>query len=217
MKKVIIFGTKENAELANWYFNNDSDIQVVAFTVGKNFLHQTTFCDKPVVEFESLEKKYPPNEYLLFAPLSGKKMNNIRKDIYLQGKNKGYKFATYISTNCINYSKSVGENCFILEGNILQPFTQIGSNVVLWSGNHIGHHTVVHDHVFMCGRVNIAGRCIIEERVFIGANTTMKDGIVAYEGSFISLGSNIIQNIETNSVYAGDFAKKRNIPANRFY
>ena len=56
-KKLIIFGTGEIAQLAHYYFTNDSNYEIAAFTVDEQFLEEDTFCSLPVVPFETLETK----------------------------------------------------------------------------------------------------------------------------------------------------------------
>jgi len=156
-KKVVIFGVLDTAELAHYYLTHDSEYEVVAFTVNKEYLKNQTFSPRgtdeiyPVVEFEKLEEQYPPSDYLLFAPMTGVKMNNLRKKIYEEGKAKGYSYISYVSSKATVCNNKIGDNCFILEDNTLQPFTEIGNNVVMWSGNHIGHHGKIEDHVFFYG------------------------------------------------------------------
>ena len=45
--------------------------------------------------------------------------------------------------------QQIGENSFIFENNVIQPFVRVGNNCILWSGNHVGHRTVLRDHVFV--------------------------------------------------------------------
>lgn len=52
MNKIIIFGTNQLAELADYYINNDTNLEIVAFTVHKKFKNIEFFKDKPVIEFE---------------------------------------------------------------------------------------------------------------------------------------------------------------------
>ena len=73
--KVIIFGNSDSAELAHYYLTNDSNYEVVAFTVNQEYLTEDTFHNLPVVPFENLESIYFPSEYLFFAPMTGVKMN----------------------------------------------------------------------------------------------------------------------------------------------
>jgi len=140
MAKVIIFGIQDFAELAHYYLVNDSLHEVVAFSVNAAYMPELKeFCGLPVIAFEDIEKTYPVNEYDFFAPLSPKKMNTLREQVYNAIKEKGYKCISYISSKATIFNNEIGDNCFILEDNTIQPFTIIGNNVVLWSGNHIGH------------------------------------------------------------------------------
>ena len=56
MRKLVIYGTGLIAEVAAFYFEKDSDHEVVAFTNAAEFIKEPTFGGKPVVPFEALEK-----------------------------------------------------------------------------------------------------------------------------------------------------------------
>lgn len=221
--KVVIFGTLDTAELAHYYLTNDSEYEVVAFTVNRDYLEEDTFIPRgtdeiyPVVAFEDLETKYPPSEYLLFAPMTGVKMNTLRKNIYEEGKAKGYEYISYISSKATVCDNKIGENCFILEDNTLQPFTEIGNNVVMWSGNHIGHHGKIEDHVFFTSHVVLSGHCHVKERAWIGVNATIRDYTTIGEGCLIAMGAMITKNTEDNGFYLGYPAKKQSKPAIEVY
>lgn len=207
--KVVIFGLNDFAELAHYYLTADSNYEVVGFTVNKEYLTQLFFKELPVVPFEEIEQYFSPTEYLLFTPMTGVKMNNIRKNIYLEGKRKGYTFATYVSSKATVCNNKIGENCFILEDNTLQPFTDIGNNVIMWSGNHIGHHGKIEDHVFFTSHVVLSGHCHVKERAWFGVNATIRDGITIGEGSLIAMGSLITKSTDNNGFYIGSPAKKQ--------
>lgn len=201
MKKIIIFGINDLAELAWFYMDN-----LEAFTVNKEYLTQNEFHELPVVPFEELEQHYPPSDYYLFAPVTD---NKLREKIYNEGIKKGYEFTSYISPNCTNYASSIGKNCFILENNTLQPFTTIGDNVILWSGNHIGHHSIIEDNVFFTSHVVMSGHCRIKNRAFLGVNSTLRDGITIGENSIIGMGSLVTKSVPDNETWIGSPAKKR--------
>jgi len=201
MKKIIIFGINDLAELAWFYMDN-----LEAFTVNKEYLTQNEFHELPVVPFEELEQHYPPSDYYLFAPVTD---NKLREKIYNEGIKKGYEFTSYISPNCTNYASSIGKNCFILENNTLQPFTTIGDNVILWSGNHIGHHSIIEDNVFFTSHVVMSGHCHIKNGAFLGVNSTLRDGITIGENSIIGMGSLVTKSVPDNEIWIGSPAKKK--------
>ena len=223
MKKVIIFGTLDTAELAHFYLTHDSDYEVEAFTVNREYLKSSVYKpasasrDYPVVPFEDLEKIYSPKDYYLFAPMTGVKMNTIREKIYLEGKKKGYEYISYISSKATLFKNMIGENCFILEDNTIQPFTTIGNNVVLWSGNHIGHHGRIDDHCFFTSHIVMSGHCHIKKNAWIGVNSTLRDFITIGEGCLIAMGSLVTKSTEDESFYLGSPAKRQNKKAIEVY
>jgi hypothetical protein len=68
MAKIIVFGVLDTAELAHYYLTHDSEHEVVAFAVNRQYIEQDTFHSLPVVAFEDVETIFPPSEYHFFAP-----------------------------------------------------------------------------------------------------------------------------------------------------
>ena len=208
MAKVIVFGVLDTAELAHYYLTHDSDHEVVAFTVNRQYIEQDQFHGLPVVAFEDVETLFPPSEYHFFAPMTGRNMNRNREAIYNHAKAKGYQFISYISSRATICGNVIGENCFILEDNTIQPFTTIGNNVVMWSGNHIGHHGQIKDHVFFTSHVVLSGHCVVESYSFFGVNSTIRDYTTIAQGTLVGMASAIMKETEEWGVYVGNPAKK---------
>jgi sugar O-acyltransferase (sialic acid O-acetyltransferase NeuD family) len=207
--KVVIFGIQDYAELAHYYLTNDSTYDVVAFCVNEQFLpSERKFKGLPVIAFEEIEQKYPKEEFAFFAPMAPTKMNQLREGIYGELKAKGYELITYVSSKATVCGNEIGDNCFILEDNTLQPFTRIGNNVVLWSGNHIGHHGIIKDHVTFTSHVVMSGHCTIGENSFLGVNATLRDGINIAKGTLVAMAAAITKDTEEWGVYIGNPAKK---------
>ena len=209
MAKVIIFGVLDTAELAHYYLENDSEHEVVAFSVNREYIKEESFRGLPLVAFEDVETIFPPSEYSFFAPMTGRNMNRNREAVYNQVKAKGYQFISYISSYAtILDRKVIGENCFILEDNTIQPFTTVGNNVVMWSGNHIGHHGKIKDHVFFTSHVVMSGHCVIESYSFFGVNSTIRDYMTIAQGTLVGMASAITKDTEEWGIYVGNPAKK---------
>jgi sugar O-acyltransferase (sialic acid O-acetyltransferase NeuD family) len=215
MAKVIIFGNSEIAEIAHFYLTHDSPHEVSGFTVDGSHLQSDTFHERPVVPFELLEQHYPPAEYKLFVPISYKKVNQIRASKYHAAKERGYSFISYISSKAAYYGTPVGENCFIFEHNVIQPFTSIGDNCILWSGNHIGHHSVIKNHCFLASHIVVSGAVTIDEYTFIGVNATIRDNIKIGKSNVIGAGSVILSDTEDLSVFSPGASEKLRVPSNR--
>jgi len=214
MSKVIIFGISDTAELAHFYLTNDSEYEVIAFCLDGEYIKDKTFKGLPVVDFNTVENQFPPKEYKFFAPMTATNMNKDRERVYNIAKDKGYELISYISSKATVFPGTiVGDNCFILEDNTIQPFTTIGNNVVLWSGNHIGHHGAIKDHVFFTSHVVMSGHCIIESHCFLGVNATLRDGLNLAKGTLVAMGASISKNTEEWGVYIGSPAKKTSKPS----
>jgi sugar O-acyltransferase (sialic acid O-acetyltransferase NeuD family) len=216
MKKLIIFGTTDAAEVAYYYFRTDSDYQVVAFTVDAAFRKEDHFCGLPVVPFEQVTELYPPASHELFVALGYSRLNQVRKEKYLAAKAKGYGLASYISSHAtvLNDGK-FGENCFILEDNTIQPFVVIGHNVTLWSGNHIGHHSVIHDHCFLASHIVVSGRVVVGSACFIGVNATLRDNITIGENTVIGAGTLLLASADAGGLYIGRATERHASPSSR--
>ncbi len=210
MAKVIIFGVRDFASLAHFYLGYDSPHETVAFCVSGSYMSDPPeFEGLPVIPFEEVEQHYSPAEYVFFAPMSHRKMNRLREAIYLQIKAKGYPLISYVSSRASVFPGTpIGENCFILENNVIQPYASIGNDVMMWAGNHIGHHTQVKDHTFFSSHVVLAGHCVVEPYCFFGLNSTIRDGVHIAEGTMVGMSAAIAKDTESWSVYPGLYARK---------
>lgn len=215
-KPLIIFGSGEIAQLAHYYFSTDSNYEVVAFTVDAAYITATEFCGLPVVPFEELANLYSPDSHEIFVALSYSKLNQLRKEKYLAAKALGYQIASYVSSHATVLNDGrIGDNCFILEDNTIQPFVTIGNNVTLWSGNHIGHHSTIHDHCFIASHVVISGGVDIGESCFIGVNATLRDHIKVGEKCVIGAGALLLADAEPEGVYIGPATERAKVPSTR--
>lgn len=216
MRPVVIFGTGEMAQLAHFYFSCDSDRPVSAFTVDQAFVTEAEFCMLPVIPFDAIAQQFPPEEHDLFVALGYSRRNELRKQKYLAGKTMGYGFASYVSSRATTFPGiEIGENCFILEDNTLQPFAMIGNNVTLWSGNHIGHHSKIGDHCFLASHIVVSGGVTIEESCFVGVNATLRDHITIGARCVIGAGALILADTAPEGVYVGSATQRSRVPSSR--
>lgn len=216
MSNVIIFGIGEAAELAHYYFTKDSEHTVTAFTVDNEYIKNEKFCGLPIVAFEDVEKIYSPHDYNMFIATGYSKVNKVRANKYFEAKEKGYQLVSYISSKATLFDNAeIGDNCFILEDNTIQPFVVIGNNVTLWSGNHIGHHSRIGDHCFVTSHVVISGGVTVEPYCFLGVNATIRDHIVIARECVISAGAIILKSTVEKGVYLGVVAEVSKVPSDK--
>mgnify|MGYP002628218751 CR=1 FL=1 len=200
-RPLIIFGSAEIAELAKFYFDNDSDYQVVAFTVDDNFMEGDTFQGLPIIPFSDVKSRYSPASHDMHVALSYNKLNRLRHEKYLQAKTNGYCLASYVCSKSVTWSDlEIGDNCFILENQTIQPTVKIGNNVMIWSGNHLGHGTTIGDHSYIASHVVISGHCQIGERCFLGVNSTIKDFTNLGNECFVAMNAAVTKHMPDGAV-----------------
>jgi len=208
LKKVIIFGTGDFAQLVHYYLTHDSQYEIIAFTANKQFINNEKLFGLPVVPFEEIESKYPPTDFDMFIAIAYSKINKTRASIFQEAKNKGYDLISYINSKTTTWDDlTIGENCFIFENVVIQPFVKIGNDVIIWSGNHIGHHSIINDHCFITSHVVISGNVIIEPYCFLGVNSTLRDGIHIAKECVIGAGAVILEDTKEKGVYSVNSAK----------
>lgn len=207
--KVVIFGLGSFAEVAYYYLCKDSSYRVVGFTADEKFCRgvKRKF-GLPVVPFEAVEEVFPPDKYKMFIAVGYNKLNRVRAEKYVEAKEKGYQLISYVCSKAIVWDNvEFGDNVFIFESNVIQPYVKIGSNVIIWSGNHIGHHSIIGDHVFISSHVVISGGCKIGNYCFIGVNATLRDGVRVADDCIIGACAYINKDTERGGVYVGIPAK----------
>jgi len=201
---LIIVGDSAFAEVACEYFTVDSEYEVVAFSVERNFLKRDRFLGLPVVPFEELQTVYSPSEHWFFAATVYTQSNKLRARLFESAKAKGFTPASFVSPHAFVWRDvALGEHCFIFENNVIQPRVQIGNNVVLWSGNHVGHHSTVKDHCFISSHVVISGFVNVGAYCFLGVNATIANNITIGDHCTIGAGALILRDVNPYKVIVG--------------
>lgn len=215
-KNLLIFGDQEMAEIAHFYFHEQSEYNVVAFVVDEEYLNKDSLCGLPIVSLKSASERFKASEHDMFVALGYSKLNQIREQKYHEVTNLGYDLASFISHKATIASNAIiGKNCFIFEDNTIQPYVNIGNNVVVWSGNHIGHHSEIGDNCFITSHVVISGGVRVEENCFLGVNATLRDHITIGKRSVIGAGALILSNVDPDGVYLAEETKRHRVPSNR--
>jgi sugar O-acyltransferase (sialic acid O-acetyltransferase NeuD family) len=217
-KKLILIGDSLFAEIAYEYFTVDSDYEVVAFAVEREYMQRDNLFGLPIVPFEELSANYAPDEHAFYAALVYTQLNRLRTRLYHTAKTMGYQPASYISSRAFVWRNvEIGEHSFIFEDNTIQPFVRIGSNVVLWSGNHIGHHSIIQDNCFISSHVVISGSCNIGANCFFGVNATLGNDVKIGADCLLGAGATITKDVPENSLVKGNKSETANFTARQYY
>jgi sugar O-acyltransferase (sialic acid O-acetyltransferase NeuD family) len=208
-RKLVVVGDGAFAEIAFEYFNEDTEYSVAAFAVEREFISKKELFGVPVVPFEEIENSHPPSDHDMFVALTYAGLNRVRTRLFLEAKEKGYKLATYVSPRAFVWKNvPIGVNCFIFEGNVIQPFAEISDNCILWSGTIIAHHSKIGVNCFISSQVAVAGYVEVGENCFLGINSTIADNVKIARDNVIGAGARILSDTEENAVYKGTPAAK---------
>lgn len=200
-KQLVIFGTGEIASLAHFYFKHDSEYEVCGFTADDEFIESDSFDGLPLVPFSRVKSRFPQTEFEMHVALSYRRLNRIRREKYGAAKDAGYVLASYLCSRSAYWPDlSIGDNCFILENQTIQPTVKIGSDVMIWSGNHLGHGSSIHDHTYISSHVVISGHSVIGAGCFLGVNATVRDFVTVGDETFVAMGALITRDVAPGSV-----------------
>lgn len=215
-KKLIIYGIGRFARFAAYVFNNDSQYIVNGYSIESSLLEtKSNFFDSSIeyIPFEKLNKIKAPREHHLFIAVGN---NLVRERLYFSAKQQGFELASYLSSKAsIWQNLEVGENCFIGEGCVLQPFVKIGSNSILLSTG-VGHHSEVGKHTLLSA-TSLAGNVKIGDYSFLGLNSAIQENIKIGHKNIIGMGTVITSDTEDNAIYTAPTAIKRSTTFEDFY
>jgi sugar O-acyltransferase (sialic acid O-acetyltransferase NeuD family) len=201
MSKVILFGTGRGADVAHRFLTRDSEHEVCGFAVDRQHKTVDTFRDLPVVAFEEVERRFPPDEYKMLILLGYQGMNALRASKYEEARRKGYSLISYANSQFYRAEElHIGENCFILDNQSISLDVKIGNNVVMWSSNHIGDLSVIEDHVWLASHVTIAANVTVGQGCFLGIGATAGNNVKLGKGTFVGANALVASDTAENSV-----------------
>lgn len=216
MKRLVIFGTGQIGQVAHYYFTEDSDYEVAAFTIDATYMDTDQVLGLPVLPFENIEKHFSPDDFDIFVAMGYGQLNRLREEKVSAARMKGYRVAHFISSRAEIWNEfQPSDNLFILENNVIQPFVTIGENTTLWSGNHIGHHAAIGANVFIASHAVISGAVTVGDHSFVGVNATVADNVAIGKRSVIGAGALLLNDAPDNSVFAVAGTEKSKVPSNR--
>lgn len=201
-KEIILFGNGNVALVAYHAFEHDHKIKIAGFTVDREYIGSEEFLGLPVVAFDEVTKKFPPEQFDMFVSLGFTKTNRLRADKYLQALKMGYGMPTLIHPKATIYpGVKTGYNCSIGANVVIQPGAVIGNNVVIRDNSFIGHGVRVSDHCYIGAGTVVAGGSNIGERCLLGINSTIRESVNIGTACIVGAGVTILSDIKDKEVY----------------
>jgi sugar O-acyltransferase (sialic acid O-acetyltransferase NeuD family) len=216
MRDVVIFGMGQIAEVVHYYLTIEGKRNVVGFTVDEAFRKADELMGLPVLAFETIEERHPPESCDMFVAVSFRRVNKDREEKVAAAEAKGYTLTSHVSPDATVWRGFVAlPNTIIMEHNVIQPFVTIGRNVTVWSGNHIGHHTHIEDNCFIASHAVISGSVTVGEGSFIGVNATIRDNVKIGKRNVLGAGTLILDNTPAGAVFFSEASPMSKVPSHR--
>lgn len=200
-KDIVIFGAGGMAQTVHALLRHHASGTVAAFTVDGAYIKSAQFDGLPVVPFDTLTARFPPDRYDLLIAIGQADRNRARARVFEAALAAGYALRSYIDPGTRVYdSNKIGRGCLIFDGISLQPFAEIGDNVVVRPLAYIGHHAVIESHAFVAPHAALLGYSRIGAFSFVGAHATVSSRVQIGAGCVIGAGAVVTQDLPPRSV-----------------
>ncbi len=217
MKPIVIFGTGKIAEVILYFFRQHSDRTIVACTVDRAFIPGEEWSGLPVIPFDEINVRFPPDTHDLFIALGYQDLNTLRAEKCAHARQLGYTLASYIDSGADFPSDCVyGDNCFIMNRANIHPRVQIGNNVFVWSGATIGHHSSIGDNCWLTSGANVAGVVKMGSNCFLAVNATVTHGITIGDDCFIGANALVTKSTSAGEAYLVENTKAFRLTSRQF-
>ncbi|MEM8730497.1 MAG: hypothetical protein AAGF79_11315 [Pseudomonadota bacterium] len=214
-KDIVLISAGAAAEVIAAYLDRYSDLRVVGFTVDRAFLPDSDFLGRPVVAWEDLSTSFPTDQVRLMGPPTFARLNTFRRDRYLQGKEMGYDFASFIHPSSHVMTDDIGDHVIILDSCTVQPATRLGNNLVMWSSSIVAHHCVIGDHCFMSSQVGIAGSTTVGDECYFGGQVGVAHNLQIGARCAMMNAATITENLPDDSIAVGPAPQIKRYPSSR--
>jgi acetyltransferase-like isoleucine patch superfamily enzyme len=196
----MIFGTSMMAKIVHFYFTRDLGREIVGFTVDKQYNSGELFCGLEVFNFEDISRTHPSKDYELFIAIGPSKMNSVREEKFNMAKSMGYTLASFVSKNAVCDSR-IGENCFVADFAVVNPFVTLGSNTFVWEYSFLGNDSIVGNNCFISPRSTVSTFSEIKDNCVLGTASVVKTRVVVDTRSLIGAHSYISRDTPAFSVF----------------
>jgi len=214
-KPIVIFGTNTLSANALAFYRSEGLGEVAAFTVDRARMDADTFYGLPVVAYEDLSEKHPPDGFEIFVTVGYSDLNRHRERIMDRVRGDGYALASCISRRTNILAEAIGENAFIFPGCTIDPYVTVGRGVLISSNAYIAHYCSIGDYCFIAGGATIGGTTSIGHHSIVGCNATVGPNVDLGAYNFLGDGVLVRQSSQEGSVFIPEQTPKGPMSAER--
>ncbi|MEA3135771.1 MAG: hypothetical protein QOJ26_677 [Thermoplasmata archaeon] len=202
-KKLVIAGARQMGEVALDYFTNDSEYEVVAFTVDRAYLDGAELFGLPVVPLDEVARRFPPASHDLFVAVFSSGLNRVREDLCRRTRALGYHLVSYVSSRAdVARTATLGPNCMVFPMVHVMPRATVGEGVILGPGAVVAHHARIEPYAFLTIAASVGGGAVVGARSFLGIGCIVTDEVKVGPDCLIGAGTCIRSDVEAGKVLA---------------
>ncbi|MCM3079669.1 acetyltransferase [Brevibacillus invocatus] len=153
--------------------------------------------------------KIDPKEVKLVNGIGSIGFPEIRKNIFLNYKERGYDFINVVHPSVIlPRDFNLSEGAQLMAGVVVQPGCHLGNNTILNTRACVDHDCLIGNNVHIASGAIICGDVKIADNVHVGAGSTVIQGISIGKNSIIGAGSVVIRDVPEDVTVIGVPAKE---------
>jgi len=212
-QRVVLFGAGHYAAAVAAEIMDDGSLDLVAHTVDRDFVLASQVCRQgtlPVIPFDEVEARYPPDSNRLLVVLGYGRMNGLRQDRVQAALEKGYELASWVSRRATVWSGlDIPPNCLIFPGAIVRPYATLSIDTSIGNGSIVSHHAAIGSHTSLANGAVTGGGVRVGCRSWLGLSSVVRDGVTIAERTFVGAGAVVVADTEPDGVYVGVPARRQ--------
>jgi sugar O-acyltransferase (sialic acid O-acetyltransferase NeuD family) len=209
-KKLLLFpfgGNAREALISVFAINSvRPEWDIVGFFDDDRSVHGKDCCRIKVLGGRELLTKYD-DAYVLAAPGSPK--GYLRRKAIIDGLLLDQsRFATIMHPSVVRAPDAIiGYNTLLMSNVVVSCESRIGNHCIVLPNTVLAHDSSISDYCCIGSNVSISGSVGIGSECYIGSGVKMRENIRIGERTLIGLGSNVISDIEKDTVAVGNPAR----------
>lgn len=208
-RPIVIFGLKSFSGILRHGLEHDAGREVAGYVVDGAYLTAQRHEGLPVVAFEQIGERFPPEHYALMLPLGHRDMHALRRSRFQRALALGYELPNFVSSRASVYADLTGcRNVMVYEQAIVQAGVTLGDDVTIRAGANIGHDSVLHAHCSVASGVVTGGRVVVGECAWLGLGAVVNNRVRIAERCFVGAGAVVVSDTEPEGVYVGVPARR---------
>jgi acetyltransferase-like isoleucine patch superfamily enzyme len=196
---VIIFGVGILAELIYKDIIKNTNDNVICFVSDEP--NKISFLELPHYSLNQFYTRFNFESVFVFIAIGPSKMNENRKLVYENLKNKGVKFYNYKSPFAI-YDGTMNDNVYIGNFSSIHESVIIGAGTFIWEHVNISHDTEIKDFTYISPSVSVGSYVSVGNNSLLGMGSIIKPKIVIADKTLIGAGTYISTDTVRNGVYS---------------